>query len=247
MSKIVNSRTAVLEIGDDVVKKVLMVEGWFEKDLVSLKIFESILGDGVLYDGWSYKCCRLIDFDEELKAIFMTRARGVAISESLDYASVHHAAVWISIFQFRNCQRNSNKKVPLFGDYGPPHVFVDSGNKEVIVIDPSLTIGEKVVPERDVGYMLSCLVLLSIKKLKNPIKVGRVFIESYFGCSNYKLLRPELLAVVKSEQEQTRRRWIRKARGRYKALGYSSLGVIYSLVNSLIINLIISKNKYVEH
>lgn len=247
MSKIVNSRTAILEIGEDFVKKVLRDEGRFEKDLESLKIFESILGDGVLYDRWSYKCCRLIDFDEQLNTIFMARARGVAISESLDYASVHHAAVWISIFQFRNSQRDSNKNVPLFGDFGPPHVFVDSGNKEVMVIDPSLTIGEKVVPERDVGYMLSCSVLLSIKKLKNPITVGRVFIESYFSCSNYKLRRPELLAVVKFEQKQTRRRWIRKARGRYEALGYSSLGVVYSLVNSLIIHQIISKNKYVEY
>ena len=229
------SRTGVIKIGPDWCEKKLDRGRDFDAEIRSVKKLVKLFGEGVVYDGWKYQSVRVLQVDQANRSIIMTRARGDPLTVTPSAENAFLAGVWLSRFHDAGPVKS---RCPLFGDFGPSHLFIDWEGRTVTAIDPGAQCGKSEYPEVDVGYMLSCLVLLGLKRRTSPIRLGRSFLKGYFSPGPAALDRARLMEAIKAERMQTYRRWVRKRDG-WRSIVLGVLARAYWAVNRLCVSAII--------
>lgn len=208
--KSVESRTAVITFADNFVIKNLREAKYANEEANRLKRLSRLMGVVKGEDGWRYGSVKLLKEIPSQGQIYMTRAKGISLGQRLTEQRAFRAGCWLAAFQ--NVERNDKCTVPLFGDFGPNHVFVDEENRQVTVIDPGQNIGTYGVSEIDLGYMLSSIVLYSFKSFQSPLQMGRAFLDGFMSSKNSSIISDRLKRELIEARRQTERRWKRRLR-----------------------------------
>ncbi len=235
---VIRSRTGVVTLGPGWCTKKLDAGRDLYSEVRAVERLEDIIGGGVLYEGWRYQAPSVLDVNEHERVITMTRAHGIPLRVLPSVECAAQAGRWLAIFH----SSGGKDGCPRFGDFGPDHCFVDRVLRTVTLIDPGKECGKIEAPELDVGYMLSCLVLLGLQKRRNPIRLGRAFLEGYLRCAPVSLKRERLLGAVEAERLQTRRRWVRGKKGWHVTV-LGVLGRAYGWMNALVVRIIVNDRK----
>lgn len=206
--KTIKSRTSLITVVDDVVIKKMRDIEKAPDEAERLKRLGSLLKEERDIDGWRYDCAKLLKVELTTGRLFMTRASGISLAQELSASRAYRAGRWLAAFQEGG--RTSDGRVPVFGDFGPNHVFIDGTSKAVTVIDPGAEIGTRGSIETDVGYMLSSLVLYSLRRRRNPWRIGRAFVDGVLTSRTGSIRRQRLREVLSDARRQTERRWKRK-------------------------------------
>lgn len=88
--------------------------------------------------------------DSQSNCYVMGRARGNALVDENDELGFYLAGRWLKLFHEASCAKTDSGFF-LFGDYVSSHLYFDSVNKEVTVIDPGSNFGKVGRVEEDVA------------------------------------------------------------------------------------------------
>lgn len=232
------SRTAQVLIGESTVTKTLNDPGRLDAESAALSKLQELM-PGKRYNSWCFRAGKPLAFDIAAASIVMERAPGRPLSDLLrrrvELCAI--AGIWLALFHSQDevpaeqAETPRKSLVPVFGDFGTNHVFVDDKSRTCTVIDPGLNVGELEEPERDVAYMCVALFLYSVRSLVNPSPRISEFLRGYSNPTHTHIHLESLRSYLSVALQQSRRRWLRSSNVSKRWLGV----VLYPIVGRMVV------------
>ena len=132
-----------------------------------------------LYDEenkYKMKFIKILETSENFYTMELIKGDSININNNLE--DFRFAGIWLSHFH-KLTYDTKNKKVFIFGDFVPDHLFIDHEHKEICTLDPGHLFGTKDIIERDIANFFVDLMFNKNFKIIKLYKILRSFLHGY--------------------------------------------------------------------